>query len=208
MIDMERVANDELLRAWDDVPHGAIVQVRREGDSRGQGTGPRYGYRYIDAGRWIYSHGSWDPGVAHFPWAAVGRQVVEEFVIVARDVSPHSPIGNLYSFDLPMTADLSSVCTFPVGSQVKWNDAETRTLVMDEHKSVAWRHADGKGWWIRHATAWWHELDAADHGLWTWSGTRTSACTVVATDVVARATASETNAYLRDLIGGLEKTTW
>lgn len=208
MIDMQRVANDELLRAWDDVPHGAIVQVRREGDLQGSGTGPRYGYRYIDAGRWVYSHGSWDPGVAHFPWAAVGKQVVEEFVIVARDVSPHSPIGGLCCYGLPVTADAGSVCTFPVGSQVMWSDAETRTLIMDAHNNVAWRHADGNGSWIRHATAWWHTLDTVSQGLWTWAAVRQGPCTLVTTDVVARATASETNAYLRDLIGGLEKTTW
>ena len=154
---------EELKRAWNEVPDRAIVMCRKTPTYRG---GTWFGYRYGRMGRWIYYHDAWDPGRMYWSWDLVNGNTegLSDFVVIARDVSPHTVIVEAAVLcAVPKGPPTCTIVSFYRGSRILWSDVAPGMLVMVHGGSVAYKHADGQGQWIREGFEAW-----GDGGQWTW----------------------------------------
>lgn len=155
---------EELKRAWGEVPDRAIVMCRKPSWRDGA---PWFGYRYGRMGRWIYYHEAWDPGRMYWSWDLTNGNTegLSDFVVIARDVSPHIAIAEAAALCVaPVgSAPTRTIIRFERGSRILWCDVAPGMLVMVYGGSVAYKHADGQGQWIREGFEEWR-----DGERWTW----------------------------------------
>ena len=123
---------------------------------------------------------------------------LSDFVVIARDVSPHTMITEAAVLCVAPVgpAPTRAITNFQRGSRILWGDVAQGMLVMVFGGSVAYKHADGSGRWVREGFEAW-----GDGERWTWLEAARHCvqpvCGVLATGVLdAR--------LVRDTVGGLD----
>ena len=76
---------------------------------------------------------------------------LSDFVVIARDVSPHTMITEAAVLCVAPVgpAPTRAITNFQRGSRILWGDVAQGMLVMVFGGSVAYKHADGSGRWVR-----------------------------------------------------------